>query len=58
MHEPKKCHSQAVQRILQYLKGSLGRGILYRTGEGLEIEAYTNANYAGSLIARWSTSGY
>ena len=55
MHEPKKCHLQVVQRILQYLKGSPGRGILYRIGAGLEIEAYTDADYVGSIIDRRST---
>jgi len=30
MHEPKQSHLQAAYRILHYLKGSLGKGILFK----------------------------
>ena len=58
LHSPRKAHLQAVCRILQYLKGSLGKGILFKRDTGLHIEAYTDANYVGSVTDRRSTSGY
>lgn len=58
MHSPKEVHLQATHRILQYLKGTPGRGILFRRNKGLALEAYTDADYAGSIVDRRSTSGY
>ncbi|RVW76008.1 Retrovirus-related Pol polyprotein from transposon RE1 [Vitis vinifera] len=45
-------------RVLQYLKGTPGKGILFKRNGGLVLEAYTDADYAGSTIDRRSTSGY
>ena len=58
MHDPKEAHLQAVHRILQYLKANPGKGIMYKKGQSLTLEAYTDADYAGSVVDRRSTSGY
>ena len=58
MHNPRESHLKAVHRLLQYLKGTPGKGILFKKGESLTLEAYTDADYAGSLIDRRSTTGY
>jgi len=58
MHDPREMHLQAVNRILQYLKGSPGKGILFKRGGNMVLEAYTDADYAGSLVDRRSSSGY
>ncbi|KAK3031254.1 hypothetical protein RJ639_035554 [Escallonia herrerae] len=58
MQNPKDGHLHAVYQILQYLKGSPGRGILFRKGTNMELEAYIDADYAGSFTYRRSTSGY
>lgn len=58
MHSPKEIHLQAVYRILHYLKNSIGRGLLFKKGEKLNLEVYTDADYAGSIDDRKSTSGY
>ncbi|KAK2979360.1 hypothetical protein RJ640_018440 [Escallonia rubra] len=58
MQNPKDVHLHAVYQILQYLKGSPGRGILFRKGTNMELEAYTDADYAGSLTDRRPTSRY
>ncbi|KAG8487880.1 hypothetical protein CXB51_018329 [Gossypium anomalum] len=58
MHNPKESHLGAVYQILQYLKGTPGKRILFKKGENLTLEAYTDADYAGSMVDRRSTSGY
>ena len=58
MHNPMKPHLKAVYRILHYLKGTLGKGILFKKGEAMLLETYTNVDYAGSVVDRRSTSDY
>jgi hypothetical protein len=48
----------AVMRILSYLKGSPGKGVLFRKNGHFKIECYTDADWAGSTDDRCSTSGY
>ncbi|RDY07283.1 putative mitochondrial protein, partial [Mucuna pruriens] len=38
MHDPRERHLQAVERILQYLKASLGKGLLFRKEGTLSME--------------------
>ncbi|KAL0386245.1 UNVERIFIED_CONTAM: Retrovirus-related Pol polyprotein from transposon TNT 1-94 [Sesamum radiatum] len=57
-HDPKERHLQAVHRILRYLKATPRRGILFKKGKELALEAYTDADYAGSIIDGRPTSGY
>lgn len=58
MHAPQKHHLDAVLRIVRYLKGTLGRDLLFKNNGHLKIEAYTDADWAGNHVDRWSTSGY
>ena len=58
MHAPGHEHLEAVFRILRYLKGSPGKGLLYKNHRHLQVEAYTDADWAGSMTDRRSTSGY
>ena len=57
MRNPKESHLQSAYRVLQYLKGTPEKGILFKRNGGLVLEAYTDANYAGSIVHRRSTSG-
>jgi hypothetical protein len=58
MHAPCEKHMEAVYRILRYLKSAPGKGLmLYKNGH-LEVEGYTDADWAGSITDRRSTSGY
>ena len=43
---------------MRYLKAHLGRGLLYKTNGHLRVEAYTDADWAGSSSDRKSTSRY
>ncbi|XP_074556441.1 uncharacterized protein LOC141812295 [Curcuma longa] len=58
MHSPGEKHFEAVYRILRYLKGTPGRGLLFKKHGHLQIEVYTDADWAGSVTDRRSTSGY
>jgi len=48
----------AVIRILRYLKNCPGKGIILSNNGHLRIEGYTDADWAGCLDDRRSTSGY
>ena len=59
MHNPKEVHLHATHRILHYLKANPRKGIfLLKKNTGLIIEAYTDADYASSLVDRSSITGY
>lgn len=58
MHAPGHEHLEAVFRILRYLKGSPGMRLLYKNHGHLQVEGYTDADWAGSVTDRRSTSGY
>ena len=58
MHNPQNHHMDDVMRIIRYLKGCPGKGLLYTSNDNLQVECYTDADWAGSLDDRRSTSGY
>lgn len=58
MNKPTKRHLDAVYRILQYLKKSPGVGLFFKKSSARELSVFTDADWAGSLTDRRSTSGY
>ena len=58
MHSLGEEHLEVVNQILRYLKSSPGKGFLYSKGKGLSIDCYTDADWAGSIVDRRSTTGY
>lgn len=54
MHAPTIRHQNAVDQILRYLKGTPGKGMLYKKTENRKIEGFTDANWSDSK----STTGY
>ena len=58
MHLPRPEHFEAVYRILRYLKGTPGKGLLFKICGHLQIEVYIDVDWAGSITNRRSTSGY
>ncbi|KAL6278328.1 hypothetical protein ACE6H2_021929 [Prunus campanulata] len=58
MHSPTMLHLNVVKRILRYLKGSVGCGILMRKNDNAQILGYTDADWAGNFLDRKSTTGY
>ena len=58
MHDPREIHLQVAYRILHYLKAHLGKGILFKKTSYIALAIYTDADFAGSPLDRWSTTGY
>ncbi|XP_073130887.1 secreted RxLR effector protein 161-like [Henckelia pumila] len=59
MQNPGEQHMNAVMRILRYLKSAPGKGILFSKNTGDQsINVYTDADWAGAIDDRRSTSGY
>ncbi|RVW64684.1 Retrovirus-related Pol polyprotein from transposon RE1 [Vitis vinifera] len=59
MHNPGEQHMNAVMRILRYLKNAFGKEILFaKNVDHQSIEVYTDADWAGAVDNRRSTSGY
>lgn len=47
-----------VNRILAYLKSSLGKGIMFSKHGHLDIDDYIDSDFVGSRLDRKSTSRY
>ncbi|RVX13746.1 Retrovirus-related Pol polyprotein from transposon RE1 [Vitis vinifera] len=59
MHNPGEQHMNVVMRILRYLKNAPRKGILFaKNVDHQSIEVYTDADWAGAVDDRRSTSGY
>ena len=58
MHASTEEHYQAVKRILRYIKGSLHFGLTIYFDSEQRLLAYLDANWAGCLDTRRSTSGF
>ena len=58
MHKPQEQHMEAVYRTLRYLKVTLGRGVVFYKNGHLDLQVYTDADWAGDRDSRKSTSGY
>ncbi|PRQ19007.1 putative RNA-directed DNA polymerase [Rosa chinensis] len=59
MHNPSESHMDAVMRILKYLTSAPGRGVMFSKHNNiLEVCGFTDADWAGNITDRRSTSGY
>lgn len=57
LNNPSEIHWNAVKRIFRYLKGTINFGICYK-GDKIDFKAYSDADFAGDVDTRRSTSGY
>eukprot|EP00253_Pinus_taeda_P007871 PITA_07871 len=62
MSKPRKEHWTAVKRVFKYLRGTSDYGLCYQGRSGLDrvldIRGFVDADWAGDLDQRRSTSGY
>ncbi|KAL3733972.1 hypothetical protein ACJRO7_023338 [Eucalyptus globulus] len=58
MHKPTTTHWTAAKRLLRYLKGTLFHGLHLRCDTRPMLHAYTDADWAGNIDDRTSTSGF
>ncbi|RVW56491.1 Retrovirus-related Pol polyprotein from transposon TNT 1-94 [Vitis vinifera] len=58
MNNPTEKHMTAVIRILRHLKMTPGKGLFFQRTTNKEIEIFSDADWAGSVTDRRSTSGY
>ena len=54
---PKEAHILAIKRIFRYLKGTIEFGLWYTKRNELTLLSYTDADWAGNIDDRKSTSG-
>ncbi|GJS32353.1 retrovirus-related pol polyprotein from transposon TNT 1-94 [Tanacetum coccineum] len=54
---PTEKHLKEVKRIFRYLKGTINMGLWYPKDSGFELTAFSDADHAGCLNTRKSTSG-
>nr|GEY19859.1 hypothetical protein [Tanacetum cinerariifolium] len=54
---PKVSHLHAVKRIFKYLKGEPKLSLYYSKDSPLDLEAYTDSDYAGASLDRKSITG-
>lgn len=58
LNSPRDTHWEAALRILKYIKGAPGKGLLYENKGNEEVKCYSDASYDGCPFSRRSTSGY
>ncbi|RVW95017.1 Retrovirus-related Pol polyprotein from transposon TNT 1-94 [Vitis vinifera] len=58
MNNPTEKHMTVVIRILRYLKMTPGKGLFFQRTTKKELEIFSDADWAGSVTDRRSTSGY
>ncbi|KAI5330645.1 hypothetical protein L3X38_030043 [Prunus dulcis] len=58
MHEPRKHHFDTAHRLLHYLKGAPGQGLLFSSNGPLHLTAYCDADWARCPFTRRSVTGY
>ncbi|KAL5779663.1 hypothetical protein ACOSQ2_010400 [Xanthoceras sorbifolium] len=57
-HCPNEEQMEAVYRILRYLKKTPGQGLFFKKHSDRKIEVFADADWAGSIVDRRSTTGY
>ena len=58
MSTPRSIHYATVLHILRYIKGTLFHGFCYSAQSPLILHAFSDADWAGDLTNRKSTTGY
>jgi hypothetical protein len=57
MAQPRQTQWIAANHVLRYLQGTVGYGLRYASSLDLSLQGYADADWAGSVVDRKSTSG-
>lgn len=55
---PRTYHLSAVQRVLQYIKGTVGQGLYYSASDDLHLNGFADADWGSCPDSRRSTRGF
>ena len=58
MASPTETHWTGVKRILRYLRGTTNYGLMYDGNGSNDLQGFSDADWAGDMDTRRSTSGY
>ena len=58
MQEPRKTHWDAALRVLKYINGTIGQGLLLLYDNVLNMKSYYDSDWGGCRITRRSVSNY
>ena len=58
LQEPRQEHWEATLRVVRYLKGSLGQGILLRADSSLSLTGWCDSDWAACPLTRRSLTGW
>ena len=56
--DPCPTHWQALKRVFRYIQGTRTYGIEFQVESDLGLQGYSDADWAGDIASRRSTSGY
>ncbi|XP_035830842.1 secreted RxLR effector protein 161-like [Helianthus annuus] len=58
MQTPRKRHLDVIRHVLRYVKHTFNMGVRFNQSEKLELSGFCEADYAGDLDTRRSTTGF
>ncbi|KAK1420482.1 hypothetical protein QVD17_22111 [Tagetes erecta] len=58
MHNPLDSHLKTALRLLRYLKGSPGKGILFKKSDNFELRGYSDSDWGRCLATRRCVTGF
>ena len=58
MQTPRTDHWQAALRVVRYLKGTLGQGLLLRADDNFQKTGWSDSHWASCPVTRRSITGY
>ncbi|EOX92044.1 Cysteine-rich RLK (RECEPTOR-like protein kinase) 8, putative [Theobroma cacao] len=58
MDKPTQSHLHVAFRVLKYIKGALGKGILLSSRSSLQLKAYSDSDWGGCPDTRRSVTGF
>ena len=56
VENPEEVHWKAAKRVLRYLRGTMNQAITFRKTQVLDLLKFSNADWAGNIDDRRSTS--